>query len=385
MKLSDSAREAYRVLDIAGAHYVLATSEKRPVWGAWQRRRPLLEQVLSHNGPIGLIPWSIRSTGLDVDQGDPAAFIEQYPPRAQLDSKTAGRKHLYYNDTDPRRNVRFSKRGIAGDVRSAHGYLILWNESVVDLVAQWVRVAAVRPFPSDLFDWAGVEVEPGPPVAPLVRPEGAISTKADVDLSAVAKGARNDSLFDSVRWWAYRQRRGKDIEAWNYRVLLEALNRNQLFATPLERAAVECTAYSISTWTWAGNGAVDHSPPLQALRGVLSGRARRSRRESRDAQIVDDYLTGLRIAQIAREQALTENGVRRVIRRDSPQLWAARKGRRARRDHGIVRSLELGATQAAVATRYGLSQQTVSWVKKNTKNGTEPNQGGMGGGGRKRP
>lgn len=359
--MSSDARSAYTTLHNGGAHFVLATPEKRPVWAAWQRRRPLLDQVLSHEGPVGLIPWSIRSTALDVDQGDPAAFVEQYPPRVQLETLTAGHWHLYYNDDEPRRNQKFSRRGIAGDVRSAHGYLILWNDSVVDFVQQWLR-GPLRPLPRDLFEWAGVDVEPSAPLEPMAKPV-TDPQAGDVDLGGVAIGARNTSLFDSVRWWAYRQRRGDDPSAWNDRVLLEALNRNQLFATPLDRAEVQCTAYSISTWTWAGNGAVDHSAPLQALRGIMSGRARRARKKDRDAQVVDDYFTGLSIAQIAREQGFSEDGVRKVIKRDAPQLWAQRKGRRALRDRGIVRLLESGATQAQVATRYGLERSTVSKIK----------------------
>ena len=358
--LSDAAREAYKVLSYAGAHYVLATEAKRPIWPAWQRRRPLLEQVLSHDGPVGLIPWSIRSTALDVDQGDPAALIEEFPPRVNLPSLQSGRRHLYYNDTEPRHNARFSHRGVSGDLRSAHGYLILWRESVVDFLAQWVR-GPVSPFPRDLFDWAGVTVDSGPIGPPLANP-GPSNEDAPLDLSAVPIGRRNSALFDALRFWAYAQYRGKDAAAWDVRVLARARAANALLATPLPAREVQLTAYSVSTWTYAGHGPVDHRAPLQALRGVRSGKARRKARADRDSQLLDDVMSGITYAQIARELGISSKQVSRIVRRDAPMLDDGRRRRRRRTVRHVLEALDAGASQYDVASRFGLSRQRVGAI-----------------------
>ena len=40
--------------------------------------------VLAHEGPLGLKPWSISTSALDVDASDPGELMQAWPPMAVL-------------------------------------------------------------------------------------------------------------------------------------------------------------------------------------------------------------------------------------------------------------------------------------------------------------
>ncbi|MCY4354738.1 MAG: primase C-terminal domain-containing protein [Truepera sp.] len=71
-------------------------------------------------------------------------------------------------------------------------------------------------------------------------------------LETVEVGHRNIALFDEVRFWAYGQPRGRDLEEWLYSVETYALLQNERFPQPLPEAEVLSTAYSVSTWCEVG-------------------------------------------------------------------------------------------------------------------------------------
>ena len=62
----------------AGAHFVLCAG-KRPLWRRWQKRRPPLDICLTHP-EIGLVPFSVGTSALDVDVGEIGELIEAAPP-----------------------------------------------------------------------------------------------------------------------------------------------------------------------------------------------------------------------------------------------------------------------------------------------------------------
>ena len=141
--------QALQTIYHAGGHFVLCLEDKRPVWRSWQKLRPGLAVVLAHDGPLGLQPWSVSTTALDVDAGDPGELIEAWPPMAVLDSRRPAGKHLYYTDTEGRRNAHFEAYNCAGEIRSAKGYLILWHDgagrladALHDPIARSKRLAA---------------------------------------------------------------------------------------------------------------------------------------------------------------------------------------------------------------------------------------------------
>ena len=197
----------------AGGHFVLCLEDKRPVWRSWQKLRPGLDVVLAHEGPLGLKPWSISTSALDVDTGNPGKLIEVWPPMAVLNSRRSDGKHLYYSDTEGRGNGHFEVCGCAGEIRSAKGYLILWHDGAGRLAdALQDPLARARRWPRDLFELAGL---------PAVTLRGAVKTPtysykpsdqsrqawaaaaAAVDLETIKRGRRNVKLFDAVRFWAY--------------------------------------------------------------------------------------------------------------------------------------------------------------------------------------
>lgn len=328
--------QALQAIYHAGGHFVLCLEDKRPLWRSWQKLRPGLDVVLAHSGPLGLRPWSISTTALDVDTGNPGELIEAWPPMAVLDSRRSNGKHLYYSDTEGRGNGHFEVYGCAGEIRGAKGYLILWHDGAGRLAdALQDPLARARRWPRDLFELAGL---------PAVTLRGAVkipaysykpseqsrrawaAAAATVELETIKRGRRNVKLFDAVRFWAYSVPRGQDLEAWTRRVQAYALEQNRRFPEPLDRREVIQTAYSISTWCWSGGGArwhFDHSSTAQRRRGVKSGKVRRARNAERDAAIVAAVETGQSMRAVARACGVDEKMVRHVMRRvrNEPNQW----------------------------------------------------------------
>ena len=108
--------QALQTIYHSGGHFVLCLEDKRPVWRSWQKLRPGLDVVLAHEGPLGLKPWSISTSALDVDAGDPGELMQAWPPMAVLNSRRADGKHLYYCRHGgpgqwPLRGLRLRRRG----------------------------------------------------------------------------------------------------------------------------------------------------------------------------------------------------------------------------------------------------------------------------------
>ena len=175
-----------------------------------------------------LKPWSISTSALDVDAGDPGELMQAWPPMAVLNSRRADGKHLYYADTEGRGNGHFEVYGCAGEVRSAKGYLILWHDGAGHLAdALHDPIARSRRWPRDLFELAGVGAVtlPGAVKTPAYsykpsdqsRQTWAMAAEA-LELGTIKRGMRNVKLFDAVRFWAYSVPRGQDLDAWTRRV-----------------------------------------------------------------------------------------------------------------------------------------------------------------------
>ena len=320
--------QALQAIHHAGGHFVLCLEDKRPVWRSWQKLRPGLDVVLSHNGPVGLQPWSISTSALDVDAGDPGELVQAWPPMAVLDSRRVAGKHLYYSDTAGRGNGHFEAYGCAGEIRSARGYLILWHDGAGRLAdALHDPVARARRWPRDLFELAGVGAVTLPAAVkkPAYRYKPSDQSRQTwaaaavaLELETIQRGRRNLKLFDAVRFWAYSVPRGQDLEAWTRRVRIHALEQNRRFPEPLEQKAVKQTAYSISTWCWSGGGArwhFDHSSAAQARRGLKLGRMRRARNAERDAAIVAAVEAGQSMRAVAREWGVYHRTVQNIMRR----------------------------------------------------------------------
>ena len=286
------ADSALGVLADAGAHLVLCLPNKRPLWRGWNKRRASGEVAEVHRrecGPVGIIPWSLRATGLDVDAGDPSDLFAEYRPWALLPTRRKGGQHAYFDDGEPRPNSTWAARGCSGDVRGGSGYLILHADGPDVLVAALGRrVEGERPWPRDLFEMAGLApFRVRGPVEPvcLVDTAAALNRSA-LPLEQVHEGARHPALWDQCRFWAYRQSKGASLGNWKARVLAYAVRQNDRFPRPFSLSEINDEvarlAWSIAAWTWDGHGPIDHGPEAQSRRGVASAKVRRYRTAGRD-------------------------------------------------------------------------------------------------------
>ena len=129
-----------------GAHLLLVHNSpdpdrhKRPLWRGWQlpELRPTLQQCLehlAHGGLLGLLPASIGLLVVDIDEAAKdglANWIDRYPPLGDIPSQKPGRTHLYYSSGIPyhnRQQFQLRHYGISMEIRSRHGFVILWDVS----------------------------------------------------------------------------------------------------------------------------------------------------------------------------------------------------------------------------------------------------------------
>ena len=174
---------AIEVIHQAGGHFVL-TRQKVPIGKGWRERRPSLDVAIAHRehvGELGLIPWSIRRTALDVDAGDyrrcPPSWADYGTPR--------GGRHMYYSDRKARRNSKWEAYGCKGDLRGGSGYLILWGDAprqLADAILADGGFQLAFPFPWDALRPQSVELVDAPAM-PAVRP-----VAASLDLETVPRG-----------------------------------------------------------------------------------------------------------------------------------------------------------------------------------------------------
>ena len=106
------------------AHFVLCV-DKRPVRGQPWLMPPSTREILNHKGPVGLVPYSIGLAALDVDHGNPSRLLREYPPATtQLTPRGI---HAFYQHDVPLPNGKWSLMGCSGDIRSANGYVVLYQ------------------------------------------------------------------------------------------------------------------------------------------------------------------------------------------------------------------------------------------------------------------
>ena len=321
MRNKSSTVEALDTIVEAGGHLVLVRrGAKAPVWSKWQKRKPSLDVVAMHPGRVGLIPYSIGATALDVDRGDPELLPT---PWTRTRSQRVGGVHLYYGDDQARGNQSWEAEGCSGEVRSAKGYLIL-HDGAAKKIASAIEGGKQRslfPYPADLIKAHEAELVVPARKLHLVQPRGKVS----VELEGVFPGSRNLSLFLVVREWAYRQRRGGDLGAWCRLVKDFTIHSNHRMPVPLKPGVVASTAYSVSTWVWStfneivpakGKAAfLDHSSMAQSWRGTYSGESRRRRTLERDRAIVEAVESGRSLRNVADEHGITEGGIRWIVTR----------------------------------------------------------------------
>ena len=282
------------------ARFVLCRDDKRPLWKKWQRRWPRLDEILDHWGPVGIVPASIRMSVLDADvipnKACLAEVLRRFAVVAVLRSKKAYRAHLWMRDTIPRTNGKFSCFGVRGDLRSGSGYAILWGEAAIQLAAAIemdLKTPGGRLHMGQMQEWIftqGGRLKTAR--NPIRRKRGhglkrgnrnRLTAGGMPRLSHLANamvGERNDTLFHTLRHWAYGRRRGNEYAEWRGMVRDCAERLNREIPEPLPKDEVERTADSVADFCWTQleevkprGGAVDREQ--QARLGRKSGQARR--------------------------------------------------------------------------------------------------------------
>ena len=94
-------------------------------------------------------------------------------------------------------------------------------------------------------------------------------------LELVRKGRRNISLFDAVRFWAYRARK-TTYDEWLRAVEIRTLVENRRFPEPLTERHAKSTAYSASR---CGRGRRTAAATVAASRWSNGGVEARTRRD----------------------------------------------------------------------------------------------------------
>ena len=357
---SDAWREAITYLHGHGAWLVLCCG-KKPVWGvSWNRRRTDLDLVIAHGSQVGLIPISIQTSALDVDFGDIGELVKMAPPLATLKSPRG--HHCYYRDGVPRGNARWKMCGCRGEVRSAKGYLRLYEGGAETLAcAMRIQPEGDGQWPQNLFEMAGVDLPLQMPPVSEAGFLGAASTAMEArtrwDLRKVHVGCRNLALFDELRFWAYVEPRGGSVQLWHAKVHRRAFELAALLQEPLPDREVRQTAYSVSSWVWAGGGPIDHSGPAQSRRGVKSGKVRREQVRERDAAVLglvlDEYVT---YREAGRASGVSKSQIGRIVHRDA-QIGYAVSGEARKREW--VEQYRAGKSLREIATATGAAKSSI--------------------------
>ena len=82
-------------------------------------------------------------------------------------------------------------------------------------------------------------------------------TELKTDLREVSGLGRNCMMFDTVRYWAYKEiraHRGSTFDIWLRKVLEQCQNANGAFIEPLPYSEVKATAKSIARYCWKKDG-----------------------------------------------------------------------------------------------------------------------------------
>ena len=250
-------RRALAYLHDRGAHFVLL-ADKKPLWKGYLKRRPALETVL-HAPELGIVPWSLQNTALDVDRGEPVQLCLFHPPLVVLASGQADHCHLYYRDTEPRCNGNWTAFGCGGQIRGANGFLRLWHpQSSVKLLFALAHNPNPCMFPADLFQAPAAKKHrpPADPGEPYTRS----APLPEIDLGAVEVGNRNNSPVRRGAFLVLRRRRSRaDMHDWHDLVRVYAQGTQpRVPAAAAGAGGGSSLALSVSTWVWSGGGPTHH-------------------------------------------------------------------------------------------------------------------------------
>ena len=317
----EKTRRALTYLHDLQAHFVLLVSTgdgKKPLWSGYMRWRLALEHVLHHGDGLGIIPWSIQTTALDVDAGEPFQLSLFHHPVVVLASRRG--EHLYYRDIEARRKRDFSLHDASGQIIGATAFLKLWHaDGPVKLLHGLTYNDDPCLFPADVLLSQPTKYRPpADPGEPYTR---RVSVP-DIDLSKIGRYSRkrNTSLFNVVRCWAYREPKPATATAWDAAVRIYANTRNIEFPAPLKVHEVERLALSISSWVWSGGGPSGHriwTPEQRSRGGQTWARMQQFDSLKKHTLVRAMAARGERQRVIAEHVGLSQARVSQILRREA--------------------------------------------------------------------
>ena len=320
------------------AHFVLLrdTVTKAPLWKEYQKRPPGPETIIKHlvkdeKHGLGIIPFSLGCSALDVDRGDGNDILRIRTAKAVLNSVNHSNAHLYFDDDTPRGNSNFTLFGCSGQVRSAKGFLAIADgEQLRKLHGAIVLDSRSDAFPLDLFDSAGMDLPEQTKTTKATKATKATRTRTPTiapsggwKLEKVMPGNRNPALFDTTRRIAYPLNVGGDPDSFHARIRQLAMFNNARFPYPLPDDEAATIAWSISSWVACRPTAqwqYDHSSLAQRRRVLKrwhgsGGAWMLAQIDARDALIADLYEAGWKQWQIADDERvkLTQGRVAQIL------------------------------------------------------------------------
>ena len=111
---------------------------KTPV-GKWDKECQPRNQLLSHDGPLGIVPASLGISVLDIDVRHPSQAVLDYLQGLDgylglQESLSKGQHFLYRTDGLAAKNAMWRYKNAYGDVRGGNGYIIIWQPHV------WIKL-----------------------------------------------------------------------------------------------------------------------------------------------------------------------------------------------------------------------------------------------------
>ena len=281
----------------SGAELIRLRPDKSPReprdWPTYQRS---FDDLLDHDGLLGLLPSSLGLTVLDVDIGDASRLVQSFPPKSMTASRRLDGAHLFYKHKLPIPNQAWAAPvfGVGGDIRSRrNGYVVLWDavRLVRDLEREERESAATL---EDVTAALVIGTPQGPPTG-LESPD----PDANAETGATPQGRHNHVL---QRLIAARCDGMSVSSIQRYAVTL--WRSLPVGAHPFARAEVSRIA------EWVGRHSWDSASQRQ--RGVLSGVARRARTASRDEAIRVALAEGESVHALSRKYAVSRTAIRNV-------------------------------------------------------------------------
>ena len=279
--LRDELIDAVHALTLRDAQFVLTRqrtgeSRPRPCWHRWPDARPSADRVVQHlqgGGSVGIVPASVGTSALDVDQGDPAPLVEVFPALAEL--ATYRGVHLYYPDerADQRRGGPFRSDafGVAGDVKAGPGQFLRLDHgerAVIELAERVIYGPATWYFPDNplaAFEAVeqGVLFHARYSPAPGSRLAGIPPVSAP-SVAQATEGTRNNTLFRELQRWALTRQPGHSRPDWERAAEARARALNATMRDPLPDWEAAATGRSVAGWRW-GLPASAHAAAFRAL------------------------------------------------------------------------------------------------------------------------